>query len=186
MNPARSLLLLTSLLLAVEATAVTAPAKAAPCYARQDLTARSQGFVEAVLVKDGALVKKGDVLVQLDARLLAAGRKEAAAGVQAAKAQLRLAVDGHKRLKQMAASDTVTEQELVQAEVRVEQARAQLAQAQAVLERVSTQLADTEIRAEVDGKVLGLPNVKGLFVQAGQSLGRIEATEAPCNDTNTH
>jgi membrane fusion protein (multidrug efflux system) len=186
MNLARSLLLITSLLLTFEATAASAPGKSAPCYARQDLTARSQGFVDAVLVKDGDLVKKGDVLIQLDSRLLVAGRKEAAAGVKAAQAQLRLAADGHKRLRQMAASDTVTEQELVQAEVRLEQARAQLAQAQAVLERVSAQLADTEIRAEVDGKVLGLPNVKGLFVQAGQSLGRVEAEASPCTATSTH
>ena len=149
------------------------------CYTRQDLSARAPGFLAKVYVKDGDLVKAGDILAEMDHRLLSATVKEAEAGVAAAKAQLSLAEDAHSRLEKMAAS--ASEQELFGAKVKVEQARAQLAQAQAVRGKARIQLSDAFIKAKVDGRVSGLPRVKDLFVQAGRPLGHVEATTTNCS-----
>lgn len=157
-----------------------APGDAPVCYTRQDLSARSNGFVTRVLVRDGQEVKKGDLIAELDNRALRAALKEAKAGVAGAKANVALAEDAHRRLKKLAASDTVAEQELFNAEIKAEQARAQFEAAQATLERVQVQLDDTRLKAEIDGRVSGLPQVKGLFVQAGHSLGRVEAASSSC------
>jgi len=156
------------------------PAPASECYARQELAARAPGFLERVLVADGQDVKKGDVLVELDARLLKTAVRESKAGVAAAKANLDLAQDALSRLKQLAAKDTIAPQELFQAEIRVAQAKAGHDQAKAVYDRTAIQLDDTVLRAAFDGRVQGLPQVKGLYVQAGQTLGRVEAGKSAC------
>lgn len=162
------------------AQTATPTAPSSECYARQELAARSPGFLERVLVAEGQEVKKGDVILELDARLLKTAVREAKAGVSAAKANLDLALDGLSRLKQLAAKDTVAPQELFQAEIRVDQAKAGHDQARAVYDRTAIQLDDTVLRAAFDGRVQGLPQVKGLYVQAGQTLGRVEAGKSAC------
>ena len=178
-----ALLSVLSLLLAPASLAAArgaSPHKASDqCYTRQDLSARAPGFLAKVYVKDGDLVKAGDILAEMDHRLLSAAVKEAEAGVAAAKAQLSLAEDAHNRLEKMAGS--VSAQELFGAKVKVEQARAQLAQAQAVRVKAGIQLSDAFIKAKVDGRVSGLPRVKDLFVQAGRPLGHIEAALTNCS-----
>lgn len=177
------LTLITFLLAPLEASFAAEGSKApAQCYTRQDLSARSAGFIDKVHVNDGQVVRAGDLLAEMDHRLLATAVKEAEAAVAAAKAQLALAQDGQQRLKKIA--DSASEQEVVAAEIRVQQAKAQLNQAQAVLERNKIQLGDTYIKAEIDGRVSGLPRVKGLFVQAGHSLGRVEAATTVCAASN--
>ncbi len=153
---------------------------AGECYTRQDLAARSNGFLARVLVRDGQPVKAGDLIAELDSRLLKTGVREAKAGVAAAKANVDLARDGWQRLQQLAATKTASQQELIGAQIRLSQAQAQYEQAKALLERTEIQLDDTKIKAEIDGQVSGLPLVKGLYVQAGNSLGRVEAAASAC------
>lgn len=173
----RAMMIASMLMLVPLAT----PAMAEECYSRQDLAARAAGFLVRVVVADGQAVKKGDVLAELDARLHATAVAEAKAGADIAGAKLALAKDALKRLTALAASDTVSPQELFNAKIAVTQAAAGLAQAKAVRDRTEIQLADTQIKADIDGKVSGLPHVKGLYVQAGQSLGRVEAAASTCN-----
>jgi RND family efflux transporter MFP subunit len=180
-----SLMLLLLLVVVAASAAAPARAEARECYTRQDLSARANGFVAHVIATDGQAVKAGDTLAELDNRLHRAALREAKAGLAAAKATAALAEDGLKRLKQMAATDTVAPQELFAAETKLEQARAQQEAAQATLERAKIQLDDTFIKAEIDGTVSGLPHVKNLFVQAGQSLGRVESNRSSSNGCAT-
>ena len=151
------------------------------CYTRQELAARGGGFLVRVISGEGDTVKKGELIAELDSRVIRAAKKEAEAGVAAAQAMLALANDGWARLKQLAKTDTVAPQELFSAEIQVQKAKAQLMQAEAVLERAKATLDDTRIVAELDGKVSGLPHVKGLYIQPGQSLGHVEASSSACN-----
>jgi membrane fusion protein (multidrug efflux system) len=129
------------------------------CYTRQDLAARSNGFLTKVLVADGAQVKAGTVIAELDSRLHNAALREAKAAVAAANANVDLAKDTHQRLKQLAASQTVAPQELFNSEIHVRQAEAQVEQAKANLDKARAMLDDTKIKAEIDGRVSGLPMV---------------------------
>src|SRR4051794_30900903 len=90
----------TRLLLCVALAATSAVAETAEkekttaepqCYSRQDLAARAAGFIDKVYVVDGQAVKAGEVLAELDHRLLKTAVQEADAGVAAARAQLSLA-----------------------------------------------------------------------------------------------
>ena len=150
------------------------------CFTRQELTARGGGFLVRVAVAEGSMVKHGYMIAELDNRVLKAAKKEAEAGVMAAKASLAMANDGWERLKKLAKTDTVAPSELFNAEMMLEKAKAGLMQAEAVLDRVRSQLDDTRIVAELEGQVSGLPHVKGLYIQPGGSLGHIEVKSSGC------
>lgn len=157
----------------------TALAKPA-CVTRQELTARSMGIVQRYHVSNGDLVRKGDAIIEFDSRLMRAGYKEAQAAVDAAKGNEELATDALLRLEKLQNGEAITAQQIAEAKIRVSQARALKRQAEAAAERVKVQLEDTVLRAEIPGRVQGLPTILGMVVQIGQSLGSIEASGTAC------
>lgn len=160
----------------------TIPALAkTPCVTRQELTARSTGIVQRYHASNGDVVKKGEPIIEFDSRLLRAGFKEAQAAVDAAKGNEELAADALVRLEKLQGSEAVTAQQLAEAKIRVSQARALRRQAEAAAERVKVQLDDTVLKAEVGGRVQGLPTILGMVVQVGQSLGSIEVVTPSCS-----
>lgn len=151
-----------------------------PCITRQELTARSTGIVQRYHVSNGEMVRKGDPIIEFDSRLVRAGYKEAQAAVDAAKGNEELAADALVRLEKLQNSEAVTAQQIAEAKIRVSQARALKRQAEAAAERVKVQLEDATLRAEVAGRVQGLPTILGMVVQVGQSLGSIEVIGSSC------
>lgn len=110
--------------------------------------------VVSVKVEDGGLVKKGDVIIILDDRLLKDQVSVAEAGVEAAKA----AVDD---------ADTTTEKKM---------AEAQLKQAEASLSMAKIQQAYAVIKSPTDGVVLSLPFSEGEAASPGSTLAVIGKT----------
>lgn len=159
----------------------TAAEAKTPCVTRQELTARSTGIVHKYHVANGDVVRRGDAVIEFDSRLLRAGFKEAQAAVDAAKGNEDLAADALVRLEKLKGSEAVTAQQLAEAMIRVSQARALRRQAEAAAERVKVQLDDTVLKAEVAGRVQGLPTILGMVVQVGQSLGSIEVQSPSCS-----
>lgn len=151
-----------------------------PCVTRQELTVRSAGVVETYHVSNGQEVKKGDLIVELDSRLLSAAVSEARGAVEASHGQVELARDAVRRLSKLKGSDAISEQQLTEAKIRLTQALATEKQATGALERIQVQLEDAQIRAKIAGIVQGLPSIIGMGVQPGQSLGRIEAKVEQC------
>jgi RND family efflux transporter MFP subunit len=137
-------------------------------YQQVDLFARVPGFVEAVNVDRGSVVRKGDLLVRLSAPEMAARIAEAKAKAQAleaerAEAQARAvaAESTYEKLKK--ASETpgaVAGNELVVAQKTLEAARAaeqaagvSVKAALASVEAVSTLAAYLEVRAPFPGTI---------------------------------
>ncbi len=151
-----------------------------PCITRQELSARSLGIIQKIHVANGTKVKKGTLILELDARMIKAGLKEGNAAIDAAKGNEELAQDATMRLEKLKGSESVSEQQIVEARIRLAQAKAVRRQAEAAVERVKVQLEDTQIKADLPGLVQGLPSIIGMPVQPGQSMGRIEADAALC------
>lgn len=151
------------------------------CVTRQELTARSIGIVQRYHVSNGDMVRKGDAIVEFDSRLLRAGYREAQAAVDAAKGNEELASDALTRLEKLQNGEAISAQQVAEAKIRVSQARALKRQAEAAAERVKVQLEDAILRADVAGRVQGLPTILGMVVQVGQSLGSIEVVGSTCS-----
>ncbi|MGJ8640967.1 MAG: efflux RND transporter periplasmic adaptor subunit [Opitutaceae bacterium] len=125
-----------------------------------EMTAMVDGFIESVSVKPGAIVRKGDPLLQLNTTDFELVENETLAKIA------RLEADGERARAQ----GQLTESRLLLAEVREEEAR---------LERIRYQLSLTTIRAAWDGFVIegDLDEKIGSPVTKGDPLFRLSGLE---------
>lgn len=128
-----------------------------------EIAARAMGTVQAVLVREGDTVRRGQLLVQIDDRELAArssaaqsalgeaaaAREEGARAVAAAQAQADVAKKTYDRFTFLREQKSVSPQEFDEVEARYRAANAALAQAQArqQLIEATNERAQSEARA---------------------------------------
>lgn len=114
------------------------------------------GQVASIHFTPGALVRKGQLLVQLDARVYQAD-------LQSAKAALRLAQANYRRYQALKSSGALSKQQL-------DQVRANFVEASAKVKSAQTYLSQATIRAPFDGYI-GAKNISiGDYVKKGDAL----------------
>ncbi len=142
---------------------------------RVQLSSRISGFIRKLAVREGDLVREGQVLVEIDPSDVegAVSRATAArASAQADLADARVDVDKFTALTRTGAVPVDT---LRKAEVRRQVAQARLAEAQAALETANAQRAYTSITSPVDGVVVGRLREAGDLATPGVPILEIEA-----------
>ena len=118
------------------------------------VAARILSTVDAVNVRAGALVAKGDVLVTLDQAGLRSRVEQAREQVNAVAAQLDEARRQLSRLMELRAQGLSTQAELDQARASVEALTAQNAQAQQALSEAEIVLGYATVKAPIAGRVV--------------------------------
>ncbi len=124
--------------------------------------------VEAVLVEVGDAVRKGDVVVRLDARTATAQLARSSAAVRESEAALVLAVSKAKRTRALAAEQLLPAQDVEDVDAGEARARAQLDTAQANRDLAQLQVDFAIIRAPEAGMI------SARSVQPGQMVGNGE------------
>lgn len=120
---------------------------------RVDLRARVTGYLTKSLVKEGAEVKQGDVLFEIDPRPYRAEVDRAEAALALATARLKLAEATQKRTAALAAQKAATQEELDKAESQRIEAEAALRVAKASSEIARINLDYTTVRAPFAGQI---------------------------------
>ncbi|TCZ85663.1 efflux RND transporter periplasmic adaptor subunit [Lysobacter sp. N42] len=163
-----------------------------------NLTAEVVAKVERILVAEGDTVKPGQLLLTLDPESYrnaiereSAGRRQSAIGIDRLRANLRLREAQYKRSQALAAQQLIDRNRLEEDRLALETARAELAsqseslrRSQAVLGDAYEQLAKTEIRAPIAGRVVELPikvgetAIPSTNALAGAKLMKIADTSA--------
>jgi RND family efflux transporter MFP subunit len=152
-----------------------------------DISSKLVGRVEKANVREGSVVKHGDILFELDAsdqRVLVASSvaRVAAAKARAATARAQLAEvvlqrDREQKLAdtgsiaQATADDLAARARSLQEQVRATDA--DVAASQSEVNALSTNLANTTIHATVDGTVITKPLEVGDVVTPGTPMGKI-------------
>jgi membrane fusion protein, multidrug efflux system len=134
---------------------------------RVDVRSRVAGAVQAVHFTEGALVRKGDLLVTIDPAPYAAEAERAQAQVVAAQARLNYAKSEHQRAKRLWEESAIARRELDERVNAEQEAEANLRGAQAALTSARLNLSYTEVRAPVSGRVGRLEITVGNLVAAG-------------------
>jgi len=133
-----------------------------------EIAARRFGVIKDVLVHEGDVVRKGQVLARQEDQDSILAIKSARAAVVQSQSQLalgevnvRTAQREYERLTKLASSNSVALQQLDQARDAVATAQAQLGIQQAAIQAAQAQLAQAEyneeltnIRAPMDGKII--------------------------------
>ena len=129
--------------------------------------------VSEVTVEVGSVVRRGDVLLRLDARTVEAQLSEAEAAVSEATANLDLAERQAARKRSLADKRAVAQQEAEEAEASLISARARLGTAVASRDAARVNRDFTVVRAPVNGVVSARSVHPGQVVSAGTELLRL-------------
>lgn len=147
------------------------------------VAARVLAPIKAIHVKAGDIVKKGDLLIELDNRNNRSSVAQSKENINSLKAQLRQARSHYNRTKHLFTKESVTKAQLEQASASYSSLKAQLASAKQMLSSAQTTLSYTQVKAQFSARVidrfaepgdLASPGVKLLTLYDPASL-RIDA-----------
>ena len=130
---------------------------------------RMDSQIMKVNVEEGALVKEGDVLFELDSRALKAQLGQIEAQIRKDQAQVIQARRDLQRTEELLTKNAGTVVQRDNAHTAVKAAEAQLEADEAAKASVLTSLTFTEIRAPVSGRIGSISNKAGAVVRTGDN-----------------
>jgi membrane fusion protein, multidrug efflux system len=153
----------TSAALVVELAARTA------AFESSDVRPQVTGLIRRRFFTEGALVRQGQPLYEIDPRLYRAAVNEARANLQSAQANQEATRIQAERFRPLAQIEAVSQQELTNAIAQSRQATASVAQTRAQLESARVNLAFTTVPAPITGRIGRSLFTVGALVSATQA-----------------
>lgn len=135
-----------------------------------EIRARVEGYLTQMTFQEGTIVRKGDLLYEIDRQPLQAMLAQARADQATAEARLAKANNDVARYRPLVAKQAVSQRELDDAVAEQDAARSQVDAAKAAVEKATLDLSYTRITAPISG-LIGATRVK-----TGNLVGRGEST----------
>ncbi len=137
---------------------------------------RIDGFIDAIYVDEGAVVKKGQTLFRINSPQAEQSLTSAQASLKSAQAQVNTAKVNVSRIKPLAEKGIVGSVQLETAEDSYQSAMAGLAQAEAALKNAQATMGWTNVVSPVDGLVGAIPLRLGSLVNSSNVLTTVANT----------
>lgn len=122
-------------------------------HAEAALAPQASGIIAEIPVAEGSRVKKGDVVFRLDSGDASLRRQQAAAGLEAARVNLRAVKIEYDRTKALFEQNAVNHAQWDAIQARYDGAVVGVRQAEVALSMAAKSLADTAVRSPIDGVV---------------------------------
>ncbi len=122
------------------------------------------GYIEKIFVDEGAHVRKGQSLFQINSRTYLAQLNNAKASLAAAKANLANAQINVSKLTPLVQNNVISDVQLKTAQAAYDAAAANVSQAESVVRNAEINLGYTMIKAPVDGYIGRIPHKTGSIV----------------------
>jgi len=137
---------------------------------RAEVRARVTGFLERMNFVSGDMVKKGQLLFVIEPEPYQAQRDQAEASLKSAEANRDRAQSDLERLEEAIKTNAVSQQDVTRARAELAQAEAAVLSSGAGLDQAQIQLAYTQVRSPLAGRV------DRNLVDLGNLVGQAEAT----------
>ncbi len=137
-------------------------------YETSEVRPQVSGIIRARLFEEGQLVKKGQTLYSIDARLHQAAVAQARANLSSAEAAQEAAKAKGERYAMLAKEGVVSEQDFADARANARQSAAAVEQARAALQTALINLRYTEVPAPISGRIGRSLATTGALVTANQ------------------
>lgn len=139
---------------------------------KQDIEIRPRidGFIDAIYVDEGAVVKKGQVLFKINSPQAEQALTSAKAAIEMAKASVNTAKTNVDRIEPLAKKGIVGEVQLTIAQDSYNTALASLQQAEAAYKNAKATKSWTDVTSPVDGLVGSIPFRLGSLVSSANVL----------------
>lgn len=144
---------------------------------RIDVASRVTGFIRQLDVREGQAVRRGDLLLRIDASDIDAAIAQARAGMQAAQEAWRDAQYDVNQNAQLVPAGAISADALRKSRVREETTRATLEQARSALAAAQAQRNYVAITSPVDGVVVSVARRSGEMATPGAPLMTVESRE---------
>jgi RND family efflux transporter MFP subunit len=136
-----------------------------------DVRARVWGYLDRVNFKEGALVKKGDVLFEIDSRTYQAALQQAEGNLASLEARLKRLDADFGRAEQLVGKGAMSREERDRIAGDRAETAASIRGLQAAVGRAKLDLAFTKVTAPVSGRVSRYNVTVGNLVQSGDQGG---------------
>ena len=141
-----------------------------------DVQARVSGYLQSINFKDGAEVKKGDLLFVIDPRPYQAELDRALADVQQARSHLELMSNDVIRAERMLSSKAISEEEADTRRSSTRMAASEVAMAEASVETTKLNMDYTRITAPISGRIGRKMITEGNLVNGNQGQTTVLAS----------
>lgn len=141
-----------------------------------DIRPRIDGFIDAIYVDEGSVVRKGQTLFKINSPQSESTYNTAKAAVESARAQVNTAQLNVDRFKPLADKGIVSKVQLDTYQNALLTSKASLAQAQAQLTNAEASRNWTNVTSPVDGVVGSIPFRLGSLVNSSNSLTTVSST----------
>lgn len=141
-----------------------------------EIKPRVDGYIEAIYVDEGSVVKTGQVLFKINSPSSEQALISAQASVNSAKAQVNTAKLNVDRYRPLAEKGIVSDVQLKTYENAYETAVASYEQAEATLKNAQATMSWTSVTSPIDGLVGSVPYRKGSLVNSSTTLTTIANT----------
>ncbi len=141
-----------------------------------EVRSRVSGHIEAVKFESGQMVKKGDVLFQIDPRWHQAEFGRHAADYEQARVKLANAEREAKRTVQLLANKAISTEEADQREARFQESKAALQSSEAARNLAQLDLDYTVVRSPINGRVSRAMVTEGNYISALASATTVLTT----------
>jgi membrane fusion protein (multidrug efflux system) len=138
-------------------------------FAVAEVRPQISGLIQKRLFTEGASVRAGAPLYQIDAATYRAARDQAAAQLASAEANLAAAKSKAERYATLTGTDAVSKQDADNVAAAAQQAAAAVQQANAALKAAQINLGYTQITAPISGKIGRSSVTSGALVTANQA-----------------
>lgn len=137
-------------------------------YETSEVRPQVSGIIRERSFTEGQVVKKGQTLYRIDARLYRASEAEARANLTSAEAAIAAASSRSERWAELAKVGAVSQQDAADAKASADQAAAAVEQARAALQTASINLQYTAVAAPITGRIGRSLVTTGALVTANQ------------------
>ena len=135
-----------------------------------DLKAEVSGRIEKIHAEEGAKVKKGDILIELDRRELEAQIEEAEFQIEAARLRMEKVSLDYESKKDLRKKEFVSEREYLDAEIDLKLSKNDLEINRSQLQLLEEKLTKTKVLAPHDGVVLDHDLTEGMVITGVSSF----------------
>jgi membrane fusion protein (multidrug efflux system) len=135
-----------------------------------EIRPKIDGFIEAIYVDEGSVVKKGQRLFKINAPQYEQEVRTGKAAIEIAQASVNSAQMDVDKVRPLVEKNIISKYELESAEFNLQSKEAQLAQAKAALANANINLSYTLITSPVNGVVGNLPYKIGSLVNSNTPL----------------
>lgn len=138
-------------------------------YQMSEVRPQVEGVILRRAFTEGGMVRQGQTLYEIDPRVYRASRDQAAANLAAAEANAEAARVRAERLRPLAASEAVSQQDYTDAAAQARQTAAAVAQMRAQLATATVNLGFTRVPAPISGRIGRSLVTEGALVTANQA-----------------